>query len=362
MKKHKDFCIIMAGGEGRRLWPQSRKYLPKQFIDFFGTGRTLLQQTYDRFAAFIPATQIYVSTYRDYVDLVREQLPDLPLENVLVEPVQLSTAPAAAWASCHIGMREPDAAIIVTPADQHIVREERFREQVQRTLDFVADNDVFVAMGVKTTVPNTAYGYIQMGNPVKEGVLYNVKSFQEKPAAEYARLFVESGEFLWNTGLFVWSARSMQQLLREVTPVVAERIEAAHGQMSRDEELTLVREYYPSNLNQSIDLMLLGRGKNVYVYECDFGWADVGCWPELYEVAHKDVDGNALLGAGKVLLSGCSRNVVCMPEGRAAIIKGLEGYLVAECDNVLVICPNDEAMTVRRLADETLVKLGEEYL
>ena len=233
---------------------------------------------------------------------------------------------------------------------------------MQRALDFVADNDVFVAMGVKTTVPNTAYGYIQMGNPVKEGVLYNVKSFQEKPAAEYARLFVESGEFLWNTGLFVWSARSMQQLLREVTPVVAERIEAAHGQMSRDEELTLVREYYPSNLNQSIDLMLLGRGKNVYVYECDFGWADVGCWPELYEVAHKDVDGNALLGAGKVLLSGCSRNVVCMPEGRAAIIKGLEGYLVAECDNVLVICPNDEAMTVRRLADETLVKLGEEYL
>lgn len=352
----------MAGGEGRRLWPQSRKYLPKQFIDFFGTGRTLLQQTFDRFATFIPADHIYISTFRDYAGLVYEQLPEVPRDNVLTEPVQLSTAPAAAWATYHIGMQDPDALMVVSPADQQIVYPDRFRQQVERALGFVETQPVFIAMGVQATVPNTAYGYIQMGTTIKEGVLYSVKSFQEKPALDYARLFVESGEFLWNTGLFLWSARTMLHFLSDVMPEVSDRLQETHGRISSEEELAMVRDKYPSSLNRSIDLMLLDRSRDVYVYECDFGWADVGCWTELYEVAPKDVDGNAILGEGRVMMSGCSRNIVTIPEGKAAVIKGLEGFVVAERDNVLVICPNDDPRTVRRLADETLMRLGEEYL
>ena len=357
-----NYCIILAGGEGRRLWPCSRKYMPKQFIDFFGTGRTLLQQTYDRFAQFIPRENIFVSTFKDYENLVFEQLPEIPQDNVLIEPVQMSTSPAVAWASYHISSINPEANIVVSPADQHIVNTKRFEQQVHHALDFVANNNVFLAMGVPATMPNTAYGYIQMGKEVKAGELYRVKSFQEKPAQEYANLFVESGEFLWNTGLFMWNVQSMTKLMREVAPLVAERIEAAAGTVAKDENLALVRDYYPESLSSSIDLLILDTCQNVYVYQCDFGWADVGCWPELHKVMKKDVDGNVVLGKGKVFMSGSSNNVVSVSDEKAVIVNGLDGYLIAENDNVLVICPNDKPTTVRRLADEVMVKLGEEYL
>ena len=357
-----NYCIILAGGEGRRLWPCSRKYMPKQFIDFFGTGRTLLQQTYDRFAQFIPRENIFVSTFKDYENLVFEQLPDIPQGNVLIEPVQMSTSPAVAWASYHISSINPEANIVVSPADQHIVNTKRFEQQVHHALDFVANNNVFLAMGVPATMPNTAYGYIQMGEEVKDGELYRVKSFQEKPAQEYANLFVESGEFLWNTGLFMWNVQSMTKLMREVAPLVAERIEAAAGTVAKDENLALVRDYYPESLSSSIDLLILDTCQNVYVYQCDFGWADVGCWPELHKVMKKDVDGNVVLGKSKVFMSGSSNNVVSVSDEKAVIVNGLDGYLIAENDNVLVICPNDKPTTVRRLADEVMVKLGEEYL
>lgn len=357
-----NYCIILAGGEGRRLWPCSRKYMPKQFIDFFGTGRTLLQQTYDRFAQFIPRENIFVSTFKDYENLVFEQLPEIPQDNVLIEPVQMSTSPAVAWASYHISSINPEANIVVSPADQHIVNTERFEQQVHHALDFVANNNVFLAMGVPATMPNTAYGYIQMGEEVKDGELYRVKSFQEKPAQEYANLFVESGEFLWNTGLFMWNVQSMTKLMREVAPLVAERIEAAAGTVAKDENLALVRDYYPDSLSSSIDLLILDTCQNVYVYQCDFGWADVGCWPELHKVMKKDVDGNVVLGKSKVFMSGSSNNIVSVSDKKAVVVNGLDGYLIAENKNVLVICPNDKPTTVRRLADEVMVKLGEEYL
>lgn len=362
MNTNHSYCIILAGGEGRRLWPESRKYRPKQFIDFFGTGRTLLQQTFDRFADWLPADHIFVSTYKDYVEMVKEQLPEVPQENILQEPVQLSTAPAAVWANYHIHLQDPDAVVVLTPADQQIIYADRFRTEIGKAMEYAATHPVFVAMGAPATVPNTAYGYIQMGDTVEQGLLHRVKSFQEKPAMDYARLFVESGEFMWNTGLFLWHVQTMGNFMKEITPDVAEIIEKAHAHLTHDEEMRLVGDIYPARLNRGIDLMLLDQSKDVLVYECDFGWSDVGCWTELYEVAHKDFDDNAVLGHGRVLLSGCSRNVVVMPEGKAAVIKGLEGFLVAERDGVLVICPNDDPKNVRRLADEAMVKLGEDVL
>ena len=357
-----NYLVILAGGSGSRFWPVSSEELPKQFLDILGCGRTLIQLTADRFKGLVPIENVWVVTSAHYAQLVKEQLPEVPQENILLEPVQLSTAPAAVWANYHISLHDPEAVVVLTPADQQIIYADRFQTEIAKGLAYVATHPVFVAMGAPATVPNTAYGYIQMGDTVEQGLLHRVKSFQEKPAMDYARLFVESGEFMWNTGIFLWHVRTMRDFMQQLTPDVAEVFEKAHANLTHSEEMRLVGDIYPARLNRGIDLMLLDQSKDVLVYECDFGWSDVGCWTELYEVAHKDFDGNAVLGHGRVLLSGCSRNVVVMPEGKAAVIKGLEGFLVAERDGVLVICPNNDPKTVRRLADEAMVKLGEDVL
>ncbi len=361
MNSTHNYCIIMAGGIGRRLWPSSRRNCPKQFIDFFGVGRTLLQQTYDRYRRFIPEENIYVSTFKDYVPLVQEQLPQLPESNILAEPVQLSTAPAAAWVSCHIGLKDPEANIIASPADHFITNEDKFVEQLQHGLEFVSEHGEFLAIGVKPTVPNTAYGYIQTGESCGGANMFRIKSFTEKPAMEYARMFVNSGEFLWNTGLFLWHAPTMLRFIGSGTGHINEAASRNVTSLSEAEGLELVKTYYPASLHRSLDLMILDQCENVYVQQGDFGWADVGCWPELYEVSEKDVDGNAILSKSPVLLSGCKQNTVRLPEGMGAVINGLEGYLVALEGNLLVICPNNDPALVRRLVNETQVALGESY-
>lgn len=356
-----NYCVILAGGIGRRLWPSSRRAKPKQFIDFFGTGRTLLQQTYDRFVRFIPNDHIYISTYKDYVQLVREQLPDVPAEHILAEPVQLSTAPAAAWASCHISLLDPDACIVASPSDHHIIGEARFEADIKVGLDFVRTHREFLAMGVKPSTPNTAYGYIQMGNNGVGPDLYRVKSFSEKPAAEYARLFMESGEFLWNTGLFLWHVNTLIARIQTSNSELEATIHGHHP-LSKADELELIKRVYPSSLHRTLDLMVLENCDNVYVRVCSFGWADVGCWPELYAVADKDADGNALLTHSKVMFSGSRDNLIRLPDGMGAVIKGLDGYLVAQSGKLLVICPNEDPALVRRLVNEAQMQLGEEFI
>ena len=357
-----DFCIILAGGVGKRLWPCSRRNVPKQFIDFTGVGRTLLQQTFDRYARFIPRENIYVSTFRDYAGLVAEQLPELPAANVLAEPVQLSTAPAAVWASCHISRLVPEANIVVTPSDQFIADEEKFGQQIRAGLEFVAAHGDFLAVGAKPTVPNTAYGYIQSdGNGVGQR-RFGVQSFSEKPAPEYARMFVESGEFLWNTGIFLWNARTMADMIHCLAPMAAEYMTRNADGFTAEEETEFMEKVYPASLRVTIDTVLLERCRNLRVQECDFGWADIGCWPALREVAGKDADGNAVLGGGRVMFSGCRNNLVRLPEGMGAVVRGLEGYLVAMEGNMLVVCPNDDPALARRLGNEAGVRLGEEFL
>lgn len=362
MRTKNDFCIILAGGVGRRLWPCSRKAKPKQFLDLFGTGRTLLQTTYDRFARFVPKENIYVSTYREYVDLVHEQLPDMQLENILAEPVQLSTAPAVAWATYHVAQRNMEANMIVSPADQYIVNEERFEEQMSQGLDFVSQHDFFLAMGAKAGEPNTSYGYIQKGEETPQENVFTVQSFTEKPDLDFAKIFVESGEFLWNTGLFLWNVRTMLNHLDNLIPVMKQHMRNSEGPLSNEEELAFVERFYPSNLHLSIDLVILERSRNVFVQACDFGWADIGCWPEVHELSKKDVDGNSLATSSKVMFSASRDNLVSLPKGIAAVIHGLDGYLVAQEGNTLLICPNNDPALVRRLANEAQMQLGEEYM
>ena len=361
MMNDKNFCVIMAGGVGRRLWPYSRKSLPKQFVDFFGTGRTLLQQTFDRYAKFIPAENIYVSTFTEYVDVVKQQLPELSETQILVEPVQLSTAPAAAWSALYLSRNFGDGNLIITPADQYIINEDRFVEQVSRGLEYVTTHDNFLAVGVTPTTPHTGYGYIQKDDAT-DGEYPLVKSFTEKPDLQFAEMFVASGEFLWNSGLFMCNLPTMLQMLAHELPTFAECIRKVKEGMSDAEVEHLFRTTYPSMLHQSIDLLLLEKTKNVVVMACNFGWADVGSWPELHEVEQKDGDDNAVISPTRVLFDKAYGNLVCLPDAKAAVIAGLEGYLVAEKDGVLVICPNNDPAIVRRLVTEAQVKLGEEFV
>ena len=342
----------MAGGTGRRLWPASGKALPKQFVDIFGIGSTLLQLTYERFARFIEPDHIYVSTFVDYIDIVERQLPDLPRRHILAEPVRLGTAPAVAWANSHIIYKEPDARVVVSPADQYILRSDVFESNVRHALDFVANNDVFVAMGVRPTVPATEYGYIQMAHQPDEHGLAPVKSFTEKPDENFARIFVESGEFLWN-------AKTMQNSVAELIPNIVPHIDEFIN-LSREEEQDFVNKYYPSNLYLSIDKVILERSENVYVGCCSFGWADLGTWDSLYGISDKDDKGNVTL-ATRTIMHDCSNNVIKLPPGRVAIIEGLDGYIVAESDKALLICKRGDTNRVRLLANEAQEKLGEEF-
>ena len=361
MTNNNNFCVIIAGGIGRRLWPYSRKRLPKQFVDFFGTGRTLLQQTFDRYAKFIPAENIYVSTFTEYVDVVKQQLPELPVEQILVEPVQLSTAPAAAWSALYLSRNFGDGNLIITPADQYIINEDRFVEQVSRGLEYVDAHNNFLAVGVRPTTPNTGYGYIQMDD-VKDGDYPLVKSFTEKPDLQFAEMFVDSGEFLWNSGMFMCNLPTMLEMLARELPTFSASVEKVLGGMSDEDIKDLFYSTYPSMVHQSIDLLLLEKTKNVVVMACNFGWADIGSWPELHEVEQKDGDDNAVISSTRVLFDKAYGNLVCLPEAKAAVIAGLEGYLVAEKDGVLVICPNNDAAIVRRLVTEAQMKLGEEFV
>lgn len=361
MTNNQNFCVIMAGGVGRRLWPYSRKYLPKQFVDFFGTGRTLLQQTYDRYAKFIPAENIYISTFADYTDIVNQQLPQVEAEQILIEPVQLSTAPAAAWTALYLSKRFGNGNLIITPADQYIVNEERFIEQVSSGLEYVDTHNNFLAVGVRPTTPNTGYGYIQLDD-VKDEEYPMVKSFTEKPDLQFAEMFVNSGEFLWNSGMFICNLPTMLEMLARELPTFGTCIEKVLGGMTEPEIKELFYTSYPSMVHQSIDLLLLEKTKNVVVMACNFGWADIGSWPELHEVEQKDSDDNAVISSTKVLFDKAYGNLVCLPDAKAAVIAGLEGYLVAEKDGVLVVCPNHDAAIVRRLVTEAQMKLGEEFV
>ena len=356
-----NFCLILAGGKGRRLWPCSREDCPKQFMDFFSTGRTLLQQTYDRMAGFIPAGNIYVSTNRIYTDMVAGQLPDLPGENILSEPIFRNTAPSLAWATYRILHVNEDARLVVTPSDQAVFKEEEFRLNVTGGLDFVGDNDCVLTMGVKPTRPEPGYGYIQRGESAGGADVFKVKSFTEKPDRGFAQMFMQSGEFYWNTGLFLSNVRYLARKLSEILPPVMRKLNAGGG-YSLERELEYVRENFPSFPNLSIDYGILDRNEDVYVMECDFGWADLGMWHSIYESMSKGEGDNVVIGS-RVMLDGSRGNIIKLPDDHLGIINGLDGYIVAEKGNVLLICKKeDSSALIRKYVNEVQVKYGEEFI
>ena len=354
-----NFCIIMAGGVGSRFWPFSRNDRPKQFLDFFGTGRSLLQMTYDRFRQVVPAENILIVSNVIYRDLILEQLPELKAEQVLLEPNRRNTAPCIAYAVNRIKAVTDKANIVVAPSDHLILKEQDFLETIRTGLEFVANNNNLLTLGIKPSRPETGYGYIQ----IDEGDtnLRKVKTFTEKPNAELAQIFFETGEFYWNSGIFLWNLQTIDQAFNSLLPDVANRFKAGREFFNTEKEQAFIDEMYPTCPNISIDYGIMEKAENTYVLCSDFGWTDLGTWGSLYEMSPKDEAQNVTLKCNTRYYDSKS-NIVALPAGKLAVIQDLEGYIVAESDNVLLICKLEEEQRIRQFVNDVSVNYEGAYI
>ena len=356
-----NYCLIIAGGKGRRLWPCSRECFPKQFVDFFGTGRTQLQQTYDRMAAIMPKEHIFINTNVNYLDLVKKQLPDVADDHIMAEPVCRGTAPSIAWGAYRISKFDSQASFIAVPTDQMVINDEAFRRNVLDGLSFVQENNYFLTMGITPTRAEPGYGYIQTNSHVC-GNIYKVKTFTEKPDREFARMFMESGEFVWNTGLFLSNVNYLRESFSRFLPEVLSQLENDDTNISPSQEERYISENFSVYPNLSIESGVLEKTDITCVMKCDFGWADLGTWHSIYEALPKTNDDNVVIDSD-VLMEDCHNNVIKIPRNKLAVINGLEGYIVAEEGNVLLICKKeDSSALIRKYVNEVQLKKGESYI
>lgn len=358
------FCVIMAGGVGSRLWPLSRKVYPKQFHDLLGCGRTMLQQTYDRYSRIVPAENIVVSTNIEYSDIVREQLPMLASEQILHEPSFRGTAPSIAYVACHIRQLNPNANIVIAQADQLVLDDDMFVETLSKGLNFVAEHSKLVIIGIKPTCPETRYGYIQVEDKRSASEcdkFYKARTFTEKPEYEFARIFMESGEFYWNSGIYIWNVQTIIETLAKLLPNMMEQLERLFAELpNRDERRRRVYELYTSFPNASIDSAVMERADNVFVQIGEFGWADIGTWDTLYGTLPKDAEGNVVMHSHAMMYNSHD-NVVSLPKGKLAVIQDVDGLLVVDCGNVLMICKKGNEGDIRKFRNSARMKLGEEF-
>lgn len=359
------YCIIMAGGIGSRFWPLSRAKYPKQFLDILGIGKTLLQQTYERFISVIPVSNIFIVGNEEYKELISGQLPDLPEENILLEPSRRNTAPCIDYANFRIMQHNPNASIIVAPSDHLILKEDTFLESVRQGLDFIANNDALLTLGIKPNRPETGYGYIQAVQRSVKGYgsihLRKVKTFTEKPDAELAKVFFESGEFFWNAGIFFWSLPSIMSAFDKFLPEVHGLFKGGEGFYGTGKEKSFIRNAYEECRNISIDYGVMEQADNVYVLASDFGWSDLGTWGSLYEQMPKDKKKNAV-NAKHAFLYDSSGSIVNVPDDKLVLIQGLKNYIVVESDNVLLICKKEDEQKIKLFVNDIRAELGERFI
>lgn len=355
-----NYCVIMGGGIGSRFWPFSRESYPKQFLDFFGTGRSLLQMTFDRFAKIIPVENIYIVTNKIYYELIKEQLPELADEQILLEPCRRNTAPCIAYAAYHIRNCNPKANIVVAPSDHLILKEDVFLTDVQRCLDFVRENDALVTLGIKPSRPETGYGYIQSSDDML-GDFTKVKTFTEKPNLDLAKIFYASGEFFWNSGLFLWNVNSILKAFEKFLPDICVRFDLGKEKFNTQEERNFILEHFPYCPSISIDYGIMEKADNVYMLCADFGWADLGTWGSLFDIARKDESNNASLKS-EVMLYESSGNIVALEDSnRLVVVQGLHDYIIAESGNVLLICKKEDEQRIKQFVADAQLKYGKEY-
>lgn len=350
----------MCGGIGSRFWPYSRSGMPKQFIDFFGTGRSLLQMTYDRITPLVPRENILVVTNSRYSDLVREQLPELDPARILLEPDRRNTAPCIAWAAYHIAAIDPEASIIVTPSDHLITNEPVFDQCVNRGFEFIENNDALLTLGIKPTRPETGYGYIQIGREVEPGLL-KVKTFTEKPDLELAKVFVESGEFFWNAGIFMWRVGAIKAALHRYLPDLCSEFDKGLDLFGTPGEKEFIDSTFPACPSISIDFAVMEKADNVYVECVDFGWSDLGTWGSLFENSPKNIASNVTQKCNVVAYNSTG-NIFMAPDDKLVVVSGMKDFIVADAGDVLLICPKTEEQRIRQMVNDVQQRFDDKYM
>ncbi len=358
MNKH-FYVVIMAGGVGSRFWPYSRNDHPKQFLDVLGTGSSLLQLTYQRFLNVCPAENIYIVTSQDYYKLVKDQLPDMTDDQILLEPARKNTAPCIAYASYKIAKKDPKATMVVTPSDHAILKEKIFIEAVNKSLTYAFKNDILITLGISPNRPETGYGYIQYhidnGSDFKK-----VKTFTEKPQIDLAKKFIESGEFVWNAGIFIWNVSSINKAFQNFLPEISESFESISDSYYTSKEKKAIQRAYSHFKIISIDYGVMEKADNVYVILGDFGWSDLGSWGSLHDI--KDKDGNNNVIEANVLLYDTHDSIFLGDEKKLIVVQGLQDYLIADTGDVLLICKKDIESEMRGIIKDVKSKKGEDYI
>lgn len=360
MNNQHRYCVIMCGGIGSRFWPYSRTECPKQFIDFFGTGRSLLQMSYDRILPVVPKENIIVVTNDMYAPLVKEQLPELTDSQILLEPARRNTAPCIAWAACHIQALDPKASMIVTPSDHLITRESEFVKSIEAGFNFVEDHDALLTLGIKPTRPETGYGYIQIGQPF-EGDILKVKTFTEKPDIDLAKVFVDSGEFFWNSGIFLWSAEAILKALHSYAADLMSTFDKGAADFGTPAESEFIRREFPGCVNISIDYAVMEQASNVYVECVDFGWNDLGTWSALYDNSPKNREANVTQNC-RVLAYNSTGNIFAVRGDKLVVVNGLKDYIVADAGDVLLVCPKADEQTIKQYVNDVKLAYGDKFL
>ncbi|ANI89064.1 mannose-1-phosphate guanylyltransferase [Arachidicoccus ginsenosidimutans] len=355
------YVVILAGGIGSRLWPKSLTAKPKQFLDILGTGKTLIQQTFDRFVSFIKKENIFVITHRDYYLLVHAQLPGLPVENIILEPSRKSTAPSVAYISMKLMALDPNANLIVAPSDHIIIDKENFATVIQTALDFSSHLKALVTLGIKPLYPNTGYGYIQYETREVASNIYKVKTFTEKPNLDLAKVFLESGEFLWNSGIFVWRVKSVLAAIEKYQPELFEVFEAEKEFFNTEKEAEAIERIYPLCTNVSIDFAIMEKSQNVYVIPASFGWNDLGNWSSAYENLEKDYLGNAVAGK-HILVIDATKCMVSAPDKKLVVLQGLDDFIVVDTKDTLLICKKEKESEIKDYVAEVKRNFDEDYL
>ena len=354
------YCVIMAGGAGTRFWPISRSGRPKQFLDILGTGKTFIRSTFERFAEFVPAENFLVVTNSTYRDLVLEQLPEIAPQQILAEPLGRNTAPCIAYAAFRLKATAPDSTMIVTPSDHLILNEPAFRNVVEEAVEFASSHEALVTIGVQPTRPATGYGYIQVDQPMRRDGLNKVKTFTEKPNLELAKAFLQSGEFFWNSGIFVWQTRTILESMNRMLPETCQLFASIEGDYGTDREQEGIARIYPECRAISIDYGIMEKADNVYVRCGDFGWSDIGTWGSLYECLPKDADGNT--ESPDCILFDTHGCLIKKPEGKLAVVEGLDEFIVIDTEDVLMICPKENEQNIKKFIDTARFTKGDRFI
>ncbi len=361
MNKH-FYAAILAGGLGTRFWPKSRASFPKQFLDILGTGETLIQSAYKRYASFILPENIFIITSEEYVDIIKKQLPEINAENILAEPSRKNTAPCVAYMAFKLFQKDPEAAFIVAPSDHIINDTETFEKLSIKGLYFAKDNNAFVTLGIKPTYPNTGYGYIQYDTDVtRDENVFKVKTFTEKPDLELAKTFLASGDFLWNAGIFMWSSKNVMQAFEQFEPETFELFAAEKSNFNTAEEKQALERIYPLCVSISIDYAIMEKAENVFVIPADFGWSDLGTWNSAYANLYKDENGNAMTSENIITFNSMN-SMVSASEHKLLVLQGLEDFIVVDTNDVLLICKKDKEQQVKEFLSEVKKKKGDKYL